>query len=129
MEGITLEMKDIINSMLKSGIKITNARLIGGASKSDIWNQIQSDMYKMSVSTLKISDAAILGAAILAGVGSKVFRSIPEGVEKMVALDKTFTPGGNTSLYDRLYDIYRRAYHSLDNGKIFELISELQTKY
>ena len=129
MEGITLEMKDIINSMLKSGIKITNAILIGGASKSDIWNQIQSDMYKMSVSTLEVSDAAILGAAILAGFGSKVFRSIPEGVEKMVALDKTFTPGGNTSLYDRLYDIYRRAYHSLDNGKIFELISELQTKY
>jgi len=129
MEGITLEMKDIINSMLKSGIKVTNARLIGGAAKSDIWNQIQSDMYKMIVSTLKVSDAAILGAAILAGFGSKTFKSIPEGVEKMVATDKTFTPGDNTSLYDRLYDIYRRAYHSLDNGKIFESISELQTKY
>ena len=129
MEGITLEMKDIINSMLKSGIKITNARLIGGAAKSDIWNQIQSDMYKMSVSTLKVSDAAILGAAILAGFGSKVFKSIPEGVEKMVALDKTFTPGDNTSLYDQLYDIYCKAYQNLDNGRIFELISELQKKY
>ena len=129
MEGITLEMKDIINSMLKSGIKITNARLIGGASKSDIWNQIQSDMYKMSVSTLEVPDAAILGAAILAGFGSKVFRSIPEGVKRMVTVDKTFTPGDNTSLYDHLYDIYQRAYQNLDNGKIFKLISELQTKY
>jgi len=129
MEGITLEMKDIINSILKSGVKITNARLIGGASKSDIWNQIQSDMYKMSVSTLRVSDAAILGAAILAGVGSSVFSSIPEGVERMTALDKTFTPGDNTVLYDKLYNIYQRAYQNLDNGKIFEMISELQKEY
>ena len=70
MEGITLEMKDIINSIKNSGIKVTSARLIGGAAKSDIWNRIQCDMYNMKVHTLKIPDAAILGAAILAGTGS-----------------------------------------------------------
>jgi xylulokinase len=129
MEGITLEMKDIINSIIKSGIKITNARLIGGASKADIWNQIQADMYRMSVSTLKISDAAILGAAILAGVGSDVFETIPDGVKKMVVMDKKYDPSKNAYLYDRLYDIYCKAYQQLDNGEIFDLISELQKEY
>ncbi|GAH65267.1 unnamed protein product, partial [marine sediment metagenome] len=95
IEGITLEMKDIINSFNRSGIKVDNIKMIGGASKSDIWNQIQSDMYKTKSSILKHSDAAIIGAAIFAGVGCKAFESIEKGVEKMVAVDKTYNPGSD----------------------------------
>ena len=45
IEGITLEMKDIITSMTNSGIKIKATRITGGPTKSDLWNQIQSDVY------------------------------------------------------------------------------------
>ncbi|MBN1298609.1 MAG: xylulose kinase [Actinobacteria bacterium] len=129
MEGITLEMKDIINSIKNSGIKVKSARLIGGAAKSDIWNRIQCDMYNMNVSTLKVSDAAILGAAILAGVGSGLFGSIREGVNSMVAADKNYIPGKDSQLYQKLYDIYVRAYASLAEGRVFNMVSELQSTY
>jgi len=129
MEGITLEMKDIINSIKNSGIRLTSARLIGGAAKSDIWNQIQCDMYDMDVSTLKVSDAAIVGASIFAGVGVGLFASIKEGVERMVLPDKKYTPGADSAIYEKLYDIYVKAYQSLDKGGVFELVSDLQSKY
>jgi len=128
IEGITLEMKDIVNSIIKSGIKIESVKLIGGAAKSDIWNKIQADMYKIDVSTLKISDAAILGAAIFAGVGIKAFSSIEAGVEKMINIDKTFTPGENAKIYDRMYEIYCKAYESLSESEVFNMVSDLQTE-
>jgi len=129
MEGITLEMKDIIKSIKNSGISVTSARLIGGAAKSDIWNQIQCDMYNMDVCTLKIPDAAILGAAILAGTGYGLFSSIRDGVKKMVSTDKNYKPGPDSVLYEKLYDIYVKAYQSLDDGKIFEAVAEIQSAY
>lgn len=127
MEGITLEMKDIIKSIMNSGLKVTSARLIGGAAKSEIWNQIQCDMYKMDVSTLKISDAAILGASIFAGVGSGLFGSIREGVSSMVAPDKKYTPGEDAEIYEKLYEIYVRAYRGLDKEGVFDLLADFQS--
>ncbi len=129
MEGITLEMKDIINSIMNSGLKVTSARLIGGAAKSEIWNQIQCDMYKMDISTLKISDAAILGASIFAGVGSGLFESIRDGVAKMVMPDKRYTPGADSEIYEKLYEIYVKAYQSFDKGGVFDLLSDFQASY
>lgn len=129
IEGITLEMKDIINSFNRSGIKVDNIKMIGGASKSDIWNQIQSDMYKTKSSILKHSDAAIIGAAIFAGVGCKAFESIEKGVEKMVAVDKTYNPGSDCKIYDDLYKIYCNAYRGLEDNKVFEFLANLQSKY
>ncbi|MHB1336357.1 MAG: FGGY-family carbohydrate kinase [Candidatus Humimicrobiaceae bacterium] len=129
IEGITLEMKDIISSIIKSGIKINSVKLIGGASKSHIWNKIQADMYKKDVSTLKISDAAILGAAIFAGVGIKAFSSIEEGVKNMINIDRTYTPGKNSKIYDKIYEIYCKAYEGLSKNEVFSMISDLQAEY
>ena len=70
MEGITLDMKDMVNSMARSGLRVTEARLLGGPTKSRVWNQIQADVYGVPVTTLKVTDATVLGAAILGGVGS-----------------------------------------------------------
>jgi xylulokinase len=129
MEGITLEMKDIIKSIRNAGIKISSAKLIGGAAKSDIWNQIQCDMYKMDVSTLKISDASILGASIFAGVGSGLFDSIKDGIAKMVIPAKTYTPGKEAQIYEELYKIYVAAYESMHKGKVFDMIADFQSKH
>ena len=65
MEGITMDMRDMLNSMKNSGVEITEGRLLGGPTKSDVWNQIQSDIYGIPVTTLKVGDATVLGAAIL----------------------------------------------------------------
>ena len=88
LEGITLEMKDIITAMINSGIKIQHVRLTGGASKSPVWNQIQSDVYNLEVETLKVTDTAVIGAAIMGGVGVGIFKDIREGTEQMVRLIK-----------------------------------------
>ncbi|MBM3701254.1 MAG: hypothetical protein FJW68_10155, partial [Actinobacteria bacterium] len=129
LEGITLEMKDIIKSLLTSGIKAEKIMLQGGSSKSSIWNQIQSDMYNLPVKTLKFKDAAVMGAAIMAGAGAGIFKDIKEGADKMVKTDKEFIPAGkNVEIYDELYDIYCRIYSSFEDNKLFDSISKFQIK-
>jgi xylulokinase len=129
LEGITLEMRDIIESMVASEVNIKNIRIMGGATKSDIWNQIQSDVYNKSVETLKITDAAVLGAAIMAGVGKHVFKDIREGVKAMVHVGKKYEPiKRNSQIYNEMYDIYCELYKSLDTSEIFSKISKIQDK-
>ncbi|MBI9105648.1 MAG: hypothetical protein JEZ04_02830 [Spirochaetales bacterium] len=127
MEGITMDMRDMLNSMMNSGVAITEARILGGPTKSEVWNQIQSDIYGIPVDTLKVGDATVLGAAILGGVGAGVFSSIEEGADKMVVLDKRYQPNmENHEVYNKLYDVYCRAYDGLNNNGVFASIAELQ---
>jgi len=127
MEGITLDMRDMLNSMKKSGVEIAEARILGGPTKSDVWNQIQSDVYGIPVDTLKIGDAPVLGAAILGGVGAGIFSSIEEGAGAMVALEKRYEPNmENHKVYNKLYEAYCNAYEGLDEKKVFETLAGLQ---
>jgi xylulokinase len=130
IEGITLEMKDILSSMLASGIGVDKVRIMGGATKSTLWNQIQADTYNRPVETLKVTDAALLGGAIFAGVGSGCFKDIREAVSQMVVVDKVFEPKKkNAEIYDRLYDVYCSLYEGMDEKKVFEKLADLQNMY
>lgn len=130
IEGITLEQKDIISSMRKNGIKIKSIRIMGGAAKSEVWNQIQADMYRLPCETLKVTDAAVIGAAIMAGVAVGVFKDIPSAVGSMVKVDRRYEPHKeNADTYDQMYEIYCKAYEGLEERKVFAGIAALQEKY
>jgi xylulokinase len=130
LEGITLEMKDILTSMITSGVIISRVRLTGGASKSSVWNQIQSDTYNLAVETLKVTDTAVVGSAIMGGVGVGVFKDIRDGVEQMVRVDQKYEPNPrNAEIYAELYSIYCSIYEGLEEKKVFTRLSKLQSKY
>jgi xylulokinase len=130
IEGITLEMKDILTSMLASGIEVETVRIMGGATKSSLWNQIQADMYNRPVQTLKVTDAALLGAAIFAGTGSGCFKDIGEAVRKMVVVDTVCEPvHEHVEIYDELYDIYCSMYEGMEEREIFEKLACVQNRY
>lgn len=127
MEGISMDMRDMLNSMLNSGVDVSEARILGGPTKSAVWNQIQADIYGIPVSSLKVADATVLGAAILGGVGAGVFASIKEGAEKLVRLDRRYEPDAqHIQIYDTLYGIYRRTYESLENSGVFSDLASIQ---
>lgn len=129
MEGITLDMMDMLNSMVSSGVTVSEARLLGGPTRSRVWNQIQADVYGVPVTTLKVTDATVLGAAILGGVGAGVFPSIKSAAEAMVRLDERYEPrAGEAALYRELYDAYCRAYDGLDRTGVFSSLAEIQSR-
>jgi len=103
MEGITLEQKDILKSMMVSGSNISKVRIMGGAAKSEIWCQMQADMYDTKVKTLRISDAALVGVAIFAALGVGLFSNIEEAVSMMVHPGKEYNPNPkNVKIYEKI---------------------------
>jgi xylulokinase len=127
MEGITLEIRDLMNALFDSGLEISTIRILGGPTKSSLWNQMQADIYNRKVETLINSDAAILGAAISAGVGVGVFEDFKDGVSKMVKVGKVYTPNQeNVKVYDDLYAIYCKMYEGLDEKGVYEALAEFQ---
>lgn len=130
MEGITMEQKDILTNMRQNGIDVSSVRIIGGATKSEIWNQIQADMYGAPCETLKVTDAAVIGAAIMAGTAVGIFNNISEAVTKMVRTDRIYRPiPEHAKIYDEMYKIYCAAYEGLKEKGVFEKLAQLQEKY
>jgi xylulokinase len=130
LEGITLDMRDILTEMLSSGIEIKTVRLLGGASKSALWNQIHADVYNRPVETLKTPDAAVLGAAILGGVGVGLFGSVPEAVQHMVRVAHHYEPNPeNTGIYDDLYGVFCQMYEGLEEKGAFRSLAAIQERY
>lgn len=127
MEGISLDMRDMLNSMKNSGVDVKEARILGGPTKSTVWNQIQADVYGIPVSSLKVVDATVLGAAVLGGVGASVYSSIKEGAKKLVCLNDRYEPNAiNIGIYDELYDIYCRTFEGLESKGIFSSLASIQ---
>ena len=83
----------------------------GGASKSDLWSQILADVLGIPVKVPKVKEATALGAAIIAGYGVGIYSDISEAAEKLVKIDKTFTPSAeNHKVYLKMYEAWRRFY-------------------
>ena len=129
LEGITLEVRDILESIKNAGINIEKIRIMGGASKSVVWRQIQADIFGVSVETLKVSDSAVLGAAILGGVGFGFFKDIYHGVREMVrTADKVDPIEKNIKVYNELYNTYCHTYKALNDNHIYDKINDIQNK-
>ena len=71
---------------------IANFRAAGGGSKSAAWLQICADILGRPFVRPVVSEAGVLGAAIIAGAGSGAFASLAAGVATMVKSIERFIP-------------------------------------
>ena len=72
MEGVAFSLREAIDIFRELGAPINEIRLGGGGARSQLWRQIQADVYGQTVSTIAADEGAAFGAAILAGVVSYV---------------------------------------------------------
>lgn len=99
MESIACTLKSNLDYL---GEKVDEIRIMGGGAKSSLWCGMKADITGNRLITLKNKETACLGAAILAGVGAGVFKSVQEAC-KMIETDKVYTPSGAdyTEVYNK----------------------------
>ncbi|MDR1078170.1 MAG: hypothetical protein LBL55_05865 [Propionibacteriaceae bacterium] len=130
MEGVAFEMRDILETFTGMGTQVDEIRLSGGATKSPLWCQIQTDIYRRPTLALKEGECAVLGAAMLGAVGAGVFSSMGEAVDSMVQVTSTYEPNEAVGeRYDEIFAIFRQVYKSLAAGGVYKSISAFQSKY
>ena len=60
------------------GIPITQVRASGGGARSDFWRHLQADIYKRPIVLTNAAEGPAYGVALLAGVGTGVWKSVEE---------------------------------------------------
>ncbi|MBN1491933.1 MAG: xylulokinase [Phycisphaerae bacterium] len=114
LEGITFGMRDQIEIMRAGGLDIREVRAGGGGAASPWWRQLQADIYDATVTTINTQEGAAYGVALLAGVGTGVFKTVPEACEAGIRITDQRKPTAKLrKRYDSAYAQYRRLYPSL----------------
>ncbi len=109
LESIAFQMTDLLEAMTKdSQITLSELRVDGGASVSNIMMQIQANLIRTMVNRPKTVETTALGAAYLAGLAVGMWESLEE-IERNREVEKVFIPKMNQADRDKLYKGWKRA--------------------
>ncbi len=128
MEGSSFEVRRNLEIMGSIGISLKELRLTGGATRSQIWNQIQADITQLTVQRSMIEEATALGAAILAATGGGLYRDVSQAAKAMVSSGERYKPSTKLKKrYDQLYAIHTDTYQALEKAKVFSQLNTLDS--
>jgi xylulokinase len=110
MEGVTLALRECL-TLVSESQPPEQIILSGGAARSPVWRQIQADIYNHPVWLAAGDHHACAGAALLAGLGCGVYRSIDEATALLPKPTERIEPHtGNANFYAERGEIYRGLY-------------------
>jgi xylulokinase len=112
MEGVTYGMADQLDILDQMSIGVKTVRLSGGGARSDFWRQLQADIYGRPVAVTNADEGPAYGVALLAGVGTGVWKSVPEACKASISETDRLRPrkkhadayAPRHTQYQRLYD-------------------------
>ena len=107
MEGCAFEARDNITTLNKLGFAVEEIRLVGGVTKSEVWNQIWADVLNLPVLIPHTSGSAY-GNALLAGEMVGVYPKLENSIDDFIAVEKRYIPEQKrVDFYREAYTIYR----------------------
>ena len=109
LESITYQVTDLIEAMSKdSEMIISEIRVDGGASVSNVMLQIQADMAGAKVNRPKLVETTALGAAYMAGLAVGFWKNLEE-IETDREVDRIFIPNVNTEKREKMLKGWHKA--------------------
>jgi xylulokinase len=114
LEGLTHELRINLELLREGGVRIDVLRAIGGGARSPRWLQLKADITGIPVSTPRVTEAAALGAALLAGCGAGLFDSPAAAAARCLRPGESYTPdAARHAAYDRQHEVYRELYPAI----------------
>ncbi|MFC2024325.1 xylulokinase [Chloroflexota bacterium] len=123
LEGITLNLRIILDALTAQGAQIKEIRVIGGGARAKLWNRIMADIYNRPIHRLSIlEEATSMGAALAGGIGVGIYPGFSK-INEMNTIISTCEPNREAhEIYEKTYPIFKQAYDSMI--PIYEMISE-----
>ncbi|MGQ9729687.1 MAG: xylulokinase [Candidatus Zipacnadales bacterium] len=124
MEGVAYGLRDSFELIKRMNVEITQVRASGGGARSRFWVQLQADVTGLAHSYINVDEGPAYGAALLAGVGTGVWSTVPEACHAAIRVVETLEPHpDHVSFYNRGYLVYQSLYHLLKDS--FDQLAEL----
>ena len=125
LEGVSYSQRDCLEIIEGLGVGVERVRASGGGARSPFWRQLLADIFCKRVATLASQEGSAYGAALLAGVATGAYASVPEACRAAIRETESVTPRPHESqLYRRGYEVYRTLYPTL--RPIYSLIEGLR---
>ena len=111
LEGLTYELRLNLELLRDAGIGLEVLHAVGGGARSRMWVQMKADICQVRLRVPQITEAACLGAAILAACGAGICPDLASSVEHAVRFDRAVEPQREQACrYDRRYKLYGKLY-------------------
>ncbi|NME66915.1 FGGY-family carbohydrate kinase [Flammeovirga aprica] len=115
LEGISYALKKgAQQTERKTGYKITELRVSGGGSQSDVAMQLTANIFNLPTHRPHTFETSSLGAAMLGYIGLGRY-SLKSAIQEMTRFEKTFYPQEKeVEIYQKLYkEVYLKIYPQL----------------
>jgi xylulokinase len=114
LEGLTFELRVNTDLIREAGVTISELHAVGGGARSPLWLQLKADICRLPLIVPEVTEAACLGAALLAGVAAGVYPDLSGAVAQTVRVQRRVEPHpGSMSAYEVRYNLYRQMYPTL----------------
>jgi xylulokinase len=122
LEGVTYSQRQCLDVFREMGVSTRQMLACGGGAASPFWRQMLADVYGCDVQTVASSrESPALGAAILAGVGVGIWKTVDEGCQAVIRLNPPLEPCPQAGrdyepfyrLFCGLYPALKGAFHQL----------------
>lgn len=108
LEALAFSLRENMELLRQNGLTLETVRCIGGGAKNDLWLQIKADVIGMAVEKPSVTEASVLGAAMLAAWGAGAFPSLAATSADWYHAARVFNPQpDNHGQYDAPYRRYR----------------------
>ncbi len=115
LEGVAFGLRDSMELIRSAGLgAIDQVRVSGGGAKSPLWRQILANVMNAELVTVNTTEGAAFGAALLAGVGSGAWASVPEACQATIHTTASTAPQpAEVAVYQNAYPLYQGLYPAL----------------
>jgi len=119
LEGVAYGMREIMEIVEKDlHIQVDEIGIVGGGAKNELWNQIKADIIQKRIVKYQFHETALLGAALLGGIGVNIFNHYQDAVESVAdlfSIKKIYIPNPKkfSEHYHRNYEIYQSLYEAI----------------
>jgi xylulokinase len=114
LEGVAFSLRDTFTIFEEMHIPVESVRLGGGGARSPLWRCIQSEVYGREVEIVEAEEGAAYGAAMLAGVGARLWPSVDAACAATVRVAGMVRPSAdNVAILNEAYASYRRIYPAM----------------
>lgn len=117
LEGVAYSLRDSVEILRELDVPVEEFRITGGGAASDVWMGILASVLGEPLVRTSASEGPAFGAALLAGVGTGVYASIPEACAATIRTLESIEPDAALrERYDAGYALYRSLYPALKDA-------------
>ena len=92
MEGVAYDHVNTMTLLKDSDIHLSSIRATGGGTRNAWWTQLKSDITGVPIEVMSTDEPGTWGAALLAGKGAGIFKSVDDAAVATSKVIKTYEP-------------------------------------